>query len=165
MITRAESSSGAGARSRCKFRPTAEFIYSISSGKSVGNRDGCCCCWSGPVTVPLNFFEDTGLSDPLFLRDGGGGGGGGFSLIYEEGLPAAPSTPLPFCPSFEVAKCPNSSSLIRVRAIVFHRTLEKAGPFCLVKVSYYLITVPFARRRIIYYRRTAKKWPVLNESM
>lgn len=39
MITRAEpSSAGGGAlQIRCKFRPaTAEFIYSISSGKSVG---------------------------------------------------------------------------------------------------------------------------------
>ena len=40
MITRAEPSSAGGAGAlqiRCKFRPaTAEFIYSISSGKSVG---------------------------------------------------------------------------------------------------------------------------------
>ena len=41
---------------RCKFRPaTAEFIYSISSGKSVGAVSAV----APPVTVPLNFFEDT----------------------------------------------------------------------------------------------------------
>ena len=66
---------------RCKFRPaTAEFIYSISSGKSVGTVSAVA---PPPVTVPLNFFEDTHgvvqTTDPLFLR----GGGGGFSLIYE----------------------------------------------------------------------------------
>ena len=82
VITRAEASSGGGrAPDRCKFRPaTAEFIYSISSGKSVGV--GAVSAVAPPVTVPLNFFEDTHgvvqTTDPLFLR-----GGGGFSLIYE----------------------------------------------------------------------------------
>ena len=56
---------------RCKFRPaTAEFIYSISSGKSVGAVGAV----APPVTVPLNFFEDTHgvvqTTDPLFLRGG-----------------------------------------------------------------------------------------------
>ena len=44
MITRAEPSSAGGGgvlQIRCKFRPaTAEFIYSISSGKSVGAVSG-----------------------------------------------------------------------------------------------------------------------------
>ena len=45
---------------RCKFRPaTAEFIYSISSGKSVGVGAVRAVAVAPPVTVPLNFFEDT----------------------------------------------------------------------------------------------------------
>ena len=100
---------------RCKFRPaTAEFIYSISSGKSVG-----VVAVSGvavtppPVTVPLNFFEDThgvvqtaGGADPLFLR-----GGGGFSLIYEGLLvrcPPHPPSNLPLACSLEVGKYPKA---------------------------------------------------------
>ena len=46
---------------RCKFRPaTAEFIYSISSRKSVGvGAVSGVTVAPPPVTVPLNFFEDT----------------------------------------------------------------------------------------------------------
>ena len=103
---------------RCKFRPaTAEFIYSISSGKSVG-----VVAVSGvavappPVTVPLNFFEDThgvvqtaGGADPLFFR----GGGGGFSLIYEGLLARCPPHPpsnLPLAGPDPVGKYPKCTS-------------------------------------------------------
>ena len=102
---------------RCKFRPaTAEFIYSISSGKSVGVGAVSGVAVAPPVTVPLNFFEDThGVAqtargaDPLFLR----GGGGGFSLIYEGLLARCPPHPpsnLPSAGPVPVGKYPKFKS-------------------------------------------------------